>query len=228
MEHHTWSGRIDYIHDEVGERGREFFTVTTHQDGRRVIRARCEIDDSEILRDVTYAMEGFTPEEAYIRVVIKGQLKGSAWFTFADGQSNCEALMTDAGRVSQTVKTDGWGSGFIAHPVLCDCFLASLHHEADATQIQWITGVLTSSHSPDGSTGPMLGQMELGMELIGDEEITVPAGTFMTRHYRYHLDHRGQAPAELWVMPGSNQLVKIYWSVLKSSYVLAELNGDPR
>ena len=47
-------------------------------------------------------------------------------------------------------------------------------------------------------------------------------------HFRYHLDHYGWAPEEVWVMPGSYQLVKIYWDVLKTSYVLAELNGDPR
>ena len=28
MEHHSWSGRIDYVHDDRGERGREWFTVT--------------------------------------------------------------------------------------------------------------------------------------------------------------------------------------------------------
>ncbi len=228
MEQHTWSGRIDYIHDELGERGREFFTVTTHQDGRRVIRARCEMDDTEILRDVTYSMEGFTPEEAYLRIVIKGQLMGSGWITFEDGAAHCESIMKDAGRVSQTVKTEGRATSFGAHPVLCDCFHASLHNPADPTQIQWMTGILNASHSPDGSTGPMLGKWEFGIELIGDEEITVPAGTFMTKHYRYHLDHYGWAPEEIWVLPDSNQLIKIYWSVLKSSYVLAELNGDPR
>jgi len=66
------------------------------------------------------------------------------------------------------------------------------------------------------------------MSAHGWEQITVPAGTFLTLHFRYHLDHYGWAPEEGWVMPGSYQLVKIYWDVLKTSYVLAELNGDPR
>jgi hypothetical protein len=98
MEQHAWSGRIDYIHDERGERGREWFTVTTHQDGHRVVRARCEMDDTEIMRDVTYSMNGFTPEEAYIRIVIKGKHEGSGWFTFDENEARCEAIIAGGGR----------------------------------------------------------------------------------------------------------------------------------
>ena len=112
MEQHAWSGRIDYIHDERGERGREWFTVTTHQDGHRVVRARCEMDDTEIMRDVTYSMNGFTPEEAYIRIVIKGKHEGSGWFTFDENEAHCEAMIAGGGRVSQTMKTPGPAASF--------------------------------------------------------------------------------------------------------------------
>ncbi|CAB5041818.1 unannotated protein [freshwater metagenome] len=227
MEQHAWSGRIDYIHDERGERGREWFTVTTHQDGHRVVRARCEMDDTEIMRDVTYSMNGFTPEEAYIRIVIKGKHEGSGWFTFDENEARCEAIIAGGGRVSQTMKTPGPAASFGAHPVLCDCLHASLYKHGGSKR-QRVTNILNSSHSPDGSTGPMLGEWEFDIEFIGEERITVPAGTFDTYHYTYHLDHYGWAPEQVWVMPGSNQLVKIYWDVLKTSYVLAELNGDPR
>ena len=227
MEHHSWSGRIDYVHDDRGERGREWFTVSTHNDGHRVVRAICEMDDSEILRDVTYSMNGFTHEEAYIRIVIKGQHEGSGWFTFEENQARCEAMINGGGRVSQVMKTPRRAASFGAHPVLCDCLHASLYDLKKGGR-QKMTNILNSSHSPDGSTGPMLGEWEFDIELVGEEKITVPAGTFDTLHFRYHLDHYGWAPEEVWVMPGSYQLVKIYWDVLKTSYVLAELNGDPR
>jgi hypothetical protein len=185
------------------------------------------MDDSEILRDVTYSMNGFTPEEAYIRIVIKGQHEGSGWFTFEENQARCEAMINGGGRVSQVMKTPRRAASFGAHPVLCDCLHASLYDLKKGGR-QKMTNILNSSHSPDGSTGPMLGEWEFDIELVGEEKITVPAGTFDTLHFRYHLDHYGWAPEEVWVIPGSYQLVKIYWDVLKTSYVLAELNGDPR
>ena len=208
MEHHSWSGRIDYVHDDRGERGREWFTVSTHNDGHRVVRAICEMDDSEILRDVTYSMNGFTPEEAYIRIVIKGQHEGSGWFTFEENEARCEAMINGGGRVSQVMKTPRRAASFGAHPVLCDCLHASLYDLKKGGR-QKMTNILNSSHSPDGSTGPMLGEWEFDIELVGEEKITVPAGTFDTLHFRYHLDHYGWAPEEVWVMPGSYQLVKI-------------------
>jgi hypothetical protein len=218
MEHHAWSGRVDYIHDERGERGREWFTVTTHEDGRRVVRARCEMDDTEILRDVTFTMRGFEPEEAYVRLVVKGN----------DVEARCESLISGGGRISQVVKTHGRTRSFGPHPVVCDCFHTSLYDPSLEEPVQRFSGILNSSLEPDGSSGPMIGEWEFGIELVGEERITVPAGTFDTLHYRFHLDNAGWEPEELWVLPGSRQLVKIYWSVLKTTYVLAELDGDPR
>ena len=65
-------------------------------------------------------------------------------------------------------------------------------------------------------------------EFMGEESVTVPAGTIDTLKYRYHLDNYGWPPEDVWVMPGSRQLVKIRWDVLKTTYVLAELNGTPQ
>ncbi len=228
MEHQSWSGRIDYIHDDGRHRGREWFTVTKHQEGFRVARAMCEMDDTEILRDVTFTMaEDFRPVESYIRLVVRGKHRGSAWFTFEGEEAKCESWMTGLGRVSQTLAVPGGAASFGSHPVLCDCFHSALYDHSNPVKIQPIAQILNSSLEPDGSTGPMLGQWAISMEFIGEESVTVPAGTFDTHHYRFHLDNYGWAPEDIWVMPGSRQLVKIRWDVLKTTYVLAELSGTP-
>ena len=56
--HKTLRGHIHYTSSKPGregvERGREHFTITVHGDGRRTLRAHCEIDDEpNVLRDVT-------------------------------------------------------------------------------------------------------------------------------------------------------------------------------
>ena len=48
QQHRTISGKILYTSRKPGregqERGREWFTFTHHTDGKRSLRARCEID----------------------------------------------------------------------------------------------------------------------------------------------------------------------------------------
>ena len=143
LEHNTWSGRINYIHDDGHERGREWFTVTTHQEGYRVVRAMCEMDDSQILRDVTFTLaDDFKPVETYVRLVKAGKYKGSAWFTFEGDEAKCESWMTDLGRVSQKITVAGGVASFGPHPVLCDCFHTALYDHSNPLKIQPVERIL--------------------------------------------------------------------------------------
>ena len=229
MKHTGWTGRIDYVHDDGRERGREWFNVTKHDEGYRVIRAHCVMDDTEILRDVTHTMtHEFKPVETYVRLEVKGQHRGSGWFNFEGEDATCHSWMTEHGHVTQKIKVPGGVKSFGPHPVLCDCFHTAMYDHSSSQKIQNFSGILHSSPEPDGSSGPMMGQWEFGIEFMGEESVTVPAGTFDTLKYRYHLDNYGWPPEDVWVMPGSRQLVKIRWDVLKTTYVLAELNGTPQ
>jgi len=83
MKHRTYRGRIDYIHDDIGERGREWFTVTVQPDGTRTLRSHCEMDDTRILRDVVYTVDrAWLPIDSYVRLTVEEKLMGSAWFRF--------------------------------------------------------------------------------------------------------------------------------------------------
>ncbi len=82
-----------------------------------------------------------------------------------------------------------------------------------------------SSPLPNGASGPLLGLTHLRLEHVGPEEVTVPAGTFATEHFRFVFTD-GRAPEELWVIPGDWQLVKIRWDLLETTYELVELEGD--
>jgi len=71
MNHRSYRGRVDYIHDDIGERGREWFSVTVQPDGMRTLRSQCEMDDTRILRDVIYTVDGqWRPIDSYVRITV--------------------------------------------------------------------------------------------------------------------------------------------------------------
>jgi hypothetical protein len=230
--HRSYSGRVAYIGDGDGsgpvERGRESFTVTVHADGHRTIAARCEIDDSQVLRHVHYTVdENWRPLDAHIRLDVGGRFVGSGWFDWAaDGTANCETKMAAGGRVSQRIGVrpgeEGYGaSSFGAHPVACDVWHLGAHLNADIGVVRphraWMSSLL-----PNGASGPMLSTMAFGVEDLGTETLTVPAGTFSTRHVRYIFDD-GHPDEHIWCTPDDLILVQLRWDLLRTTYQLVEL-----
>ena len=58
------SGEVLYLHDEKGQIGHEEFTITQDGSSHRTLRARCEIYEEGLLRDVTYTVDqNWTPQE---------------------------------------------------------------------------------------------------------------------------------------------------------------------
>lgn len=226
MRHRTYRGRIDYIHDTDGEMGREWFSVTVQPNGHRTMRAHCEMDDVELLRDVVHTLDAdWLPVDAFVRLTQKGEFMGSGWFHFTPTGIACEAHTADAGRVSQWSATDGRLKIFASHPLAADGWqCASFDHSSDE-MIQTFTPWAHPSPRPDGGSGPMTGVGKKVIEYIGEEELTVPAGTFQTKHYNLHASNPANPPLETWVFGEDRVLVKMSWAVLNSSYVLADFDG---
>ena len=90
-------------------------------------------------------------------------------------------------------------------------------------KIQKFQGISTSP-LPNGGSGPILTEITMTFEFIGEEEVTVPAGTFQTERYRWHFDQF--EPIEIWTMGSDHIPVKLRWDELDSDYLLVELSGD--
>ena len=81
--HKTIRGKLLYTSkkpDREGiERGREHFAITVHQDGRRTLRAHCEIDDApNVLRDVVLTMDkDWITRDAFVRISVGDKTVGS-------------------------------------------------------------------------------------------------------------------------------------------------------
>ena len=233
----TYQGRVAYIHDGDGsgpyERGREWFTVAVSPDNARTLTARCEMDDSQVERHVIYAVDpNWQPVDASIRLTVRGAFVGSGWFHFDATAATCETFMADGGRVSQRI---GRGTGeqgapatsFGAHPVACDVWHLGIYQPTGTPGRLVPHAAFMSSLLPNGASGPMLSTMSYGVEELGDEEVTVPAGTFACHHYRYVFSD-GHPDEHVWYAGPDLVLVKIRWDLLKTTYVLTELSGGPR
>ena len=228
--HRTYSGKVAYIGDTVGERGREWFTVSVGPTGSRTVQARCEIDDSQVLRHVHYSVDAqWRPLDAHIRLEVGGAFLGTGWFRFdpvssdGGGLAECETQMRDGGRVSQRMERSA-GSTFGAHPVVCDVWHLGAHPPATC-----LPGVarghtaFMSSLLPNGASGPMLSTMTYDVVYEADESVTVPAGTFDTHHYRYVFSD-GHADEHIWYTSDDLILVQIRWDLLSTTYQLVELD----
>lgn len=216
MKHRRIRGRIRYTSkkpemlDQV--RGDEIFNITHHSDGKMTVRAHCEIHDPDptVMRDIVYSTdEHFNPMDCHVRLTIGDEFMGSGWFRFdlndaRSGTIECESYGPSIGRLSQRVDTEGAFDGFGTHPIIGD---AQMCRVIDRSGGPTRRNVRVFLPSPDhrGATPPIISEVNIGLEYVGEDTITVEAGTFDCFHFRY-VDDEGpgmggtQHPAyDMWV-----------------------------
>ena len=210
MQHRTQRGKILYLR-EGQETGREWFTITKHTTGHRTLRAHCEMDDHDLLRDVTYSVGAdWKPRDAFVRLSLQDQFVGSSWFRFGKRQVECEGFTAKDGR-------------FGAHPIVCDVWhLSQFDRKGPKRQI--LKGACMSSPLPDGGSGPMIGIKDLTLLYFGPETITVPAGTFTAEHFQFELSGEHPGNEDVWFLLPDYIPVKIGYPIYNSTYELAELS----
>ncbi len=213
--HTTIRGRIHYTSNKperLGhERGREHFCITKHQDGRRTLRAHAEIDDEpNVLRDVTLTMDkNWITRDAYVRLSVGDTTFGSSWFRFTDTYAECEGLLNETDRISERIEYDQPSPLFGTHPIQGDAMHLHAVDISNGPCVKIFEKFLMSSLDHRGATGPSLVWHDAGMrvEFIGEETITVGAGTFEALHFCYGERASGRQgaadgehpPYEIWV-----------------------------
>mgnify|MGYP004136735493 FL=1 len=214
--HKTLRGHIHYTSSKPGregvERGREHFTITVHGEGHRTLRAHCEIDDEpNVLRDVTLTKNNnWDTLDAFVRLSLGDEQQGSSWFYFGDNGADCEGWTHERGRFSEHEAYDERPAIFGTHPIQGDAWHLSVIDRSEGPKVHTFDRFLMTSLDHRGATGPSLVWHEPGMiiEFIGEETITVGAGTFDALHFCY--GERGSTaqgsnetndhpPYEVWV-----------------------------
>ncbi|MEK9810380.1 MAG: hypothetical protein VW362_08025 [Candidatus Nanopelagicales bacterium] len=227
MKHRELRYSIDYLTADGTKRGQEPCTVTVHTDGQRTIRARSEIFDTEIVRDVTYTVGAdFRPIDCFIRVRQWDKVIGSTWFRFAGKTAECEGFTTNEGRISQRFDLEKPPESFITHAVSTDVWHCTNIKKDPALGRQLIDPIPSCSPLANGASGPMLGQWPMTAEYVGIETIEVPAGKFEAEHVRY-VELDGSLWLEMWCTNDPDRVrLKMYDPVYETSYVLASLERD--
>ena len=226
MKHRSYKGKVNYIHDEIGERGREWFDVTIQPDGFRTLRSHCEMDDSGVLRDVIFTVnKNWQPIDSYVRLTVKNKFMGAAWFLFDENEVTCEAFTENEGRVSQRVQVQEWPRSFGAHPVVCDIWhLGAWDWKSKEITQSWKS--IMSSPLPNGASGPLIGQSEFMARYEGEEIIETKVGKFLSKHFVFPLERKNKPDEHIWFCGEDLILTKIRWDLLKTTYKLVELEGD--
>jgi hypothetical protein len=222
MQHRSYRGRIEYIYGDDAPIGREWFSVTVQPDGVRTLRAQCEMDDDQVLRDVVYTVGAdWRPIDCFVRLMVHGKTMGHALFMFHDDRAETEGWNTIDQRLSTVTPLAHRPPVFGSHPVSVDGWQTAAYDHGNPDRIQQVRGGTNSSPLPNGASGPSLSIVDKAIEFVGAEELQVPAGVFKTNHYRILL--KDKPPLEVWVEPEDRLFVRLSWTHLNSRYDLAEL-----
>jgi hypothetical protein len=197
MKHRNVRGEISYIYEGHGRDelfGREWFSLTEHEDGQKTLRSQCEIEagfvaERSVLRDVTYSMDArYRPLDCFVRLHRSGNFLGAGWFNFTDQLAGGSSVRAQVGAVSQSIPLLARPPSVGAHPLLCDMLHCMAYDHESADRVQVSRGVMMTSLELDGCSGPFLTPHDLPIEYLGHQTVTVPAGTFDTEHYRFPSD----------------------------------------
>ncbi|QMW24590.1 hypothetical protein H3309_08790 [Sandaracinobacteroides saxicola] len=220
MAHRTVRGRIRYTSKKPEmmdrERGREWFAFTHHGDGAVTLRAQCEIEEPAptVLRDIVYSLDADgRPFDCLVRLTVGDRFMGSGLITF-HGSANlatCVSHGPSIGRIEQTLPINASVDGFGTHPIVGDGYLTRCIDTSNGPTGRTIH-VLVPSPDHRGATPPMLARVSIDLEYLGDETVTVAAGTFDCRKFQF-IDRSeagmggNQHPAyQMWVTADDDAL----------------------
>ena len=192
MEHETIRGRIAYTSKKPElldqDRGGETFIYTRHVDGRRTLRAHCSIDENSprVLRDsITSVDANWNPLGGFVQITVDEEFVGSAWYRFTDRFADCEGYTVKEGRVSHRIELDEPPAFFGTHPIQADAMLTSSYDLSKGPGEQTVSSFLMCSVHHRGADGPILMQRKnMALAFLGEEKVTVGAGTFNALHFR--------------------------------------------
>ncbi len=219
MKHRTIKGKILYTSRKPGmegkERGREYFTFTVHGDGKRTMRAQCEIEepDPTVLRDITYSLDANDdPMDCFVRLTVGDEFMGAGLFIMKDGYVECESYGPSIGRLSQKRAIEGPMDGFGTHPIQGDAYITK---KVDVTKGPHVHQLRTYLPSVDhrGATPPMIAEANMQLAYVGEETVTCAAGTFDAYHFRFTDENAGMASDkgahpeyDLWVTADDDRI----------------------
>jgi hypothetical protein len=213
------AGRISY-RNAAGETGREWFEMVRHAGGR-ILRAFCEMDDMDLSRDVSIALDlQHRPQDAFVRVIKGGRVTGTTLFLLEQGELHCQGRIQGLGAIDQRVALSRPLGYLGLHPLVGDALIACARGTSDPGSYLPIA-CHTNSQSPAGDEGLTAIPVTIDVAYLGEEALEVEAGHYIARGYALRWKPEW-APARLWVHGEDALFLKLDWPMLGLSYELVE------
>ncbi|MDX2031138.1 MAG: hypothetical protein SF339_10735 [Blastocatellia bacterium] len=213
-------GRLSYRRKSTGhECGREDWSLTRNRDGSTTLRALVLTDEPRLVRDVVYTRDarGF-PIDAFIRLQVEDRHLGSAYFRVDGDQLLIVADGPDIGRTDQTIRIPTDFFAIKTHAVMLDAWLLFGYYRSQGGEQP--RRFYNTSSLWNGADGP-LGRLEtFRLNLVGDEELTVPAGTFKAAHFTLDCDAIPAPTSHLYLTGEDRILLKYDWAEYDLEYAL--------
>ncbi len=214
------AGKIVYYQGER-ETGREWFEMVSHKGGR-TLRAFAEMDDIDLSRDVTMALDqNAHPIDGFCRIIQNARVKCSTLFLAEQDALVCEGIIEGLGRLSQRKPTDAPLRYLGLHPLVCDALVVLARGVEMPGEFMSVCGV-TNSLAANGDEGLYAMSTAIDVAYICEEPLTVGAGAFLARRYalRWQPDW---PPADLWVHGDQALFLCLSWTMIDARYELTEL-----
>lgn len=211
MPHRRVTGTIRYTSKKPEmldqERGREDFAFTHHENGAVTVQAHCEIEEPRptVMRDIVYSIDAEgRPMDCHVRLSLDDAYLGSGWVWFDHdaGEAHLESHSPSIGRLSQKMPIPPALDGFGTHPIVGDGFLTRIMDVSRGPHRRQLT-VLLPSPDHRGATPPILAEVNIWLEYVGEEAREVEAGRFACRHFRFvdeaSMGGTQHPPYDMWV-----------------------------
>ena len=190
--------------------GIEDWSVTTDADGNMTLEVHCEMahDGKNVVRATTLSVDqDFQPLDAFVRIWNQGHCTGTGWFRFNEGLAECEAWTQEKGRITQREDYRSPLRGFGVHALIGDGWLAAPCDLSQGAGTDFYFGK-NLIHSLDhlGATGPEIETTTSGLRYKGQEQVTVPAGTFECDRFEIVGIVNDHPPYDFWITTGGLRL----------------------
>lgn len=212
-----WVGKIAYRYLSTGGyRGEEHWRMSVHPDGSRTMRITKRIDDTQLLRDVVLRVdERLRPIDSYQSLWKDGKHRGSGFY-MVDGDSMRAVVNAPNGILTQTLAVPDRFS-FVARPqAALGWHLWYFDFKKGGVQ----TATMYTLDRDGLGVGSILATLDdYDVELLGQELVETPAGTFDT--WRLMIAGR----LELWVDREEMLMVRLINAASDRLYELVQLSS---
>ncbi|MSO97156.1 MAG: hypothetical protein EXR11_02905 [Rhodospirillaceae bacterium] len=213
------TGTIAYRVKSTGAvNGYETWRLSVHPDGSRTMAATVQYSPRDIQRHVIHRIDAqLRPLDTYALYWIDGQWRGTALVTRGNGELNVSAN-TPEGPLSQNLKApehitivphvlavDSWRALMVDKTKPGPQAIASYGFDATA---QGVTSLLGKA-------------MNYRLTYNGPEQVTVPAGTFASDHFRI------EDTVDIYVTSQDAIVVKFVYAAIDREHLLIDYTKGP-